>query len=96
MITYEELLAAAPAQDSDEFLDYLRANNKVVHEDKNWLVIENFKYHTKERPWHTAFHKVGLVSMRNLTRPYYNWEWLKKAKSNQTVPGRFHIHFYKV
>lgn len=92
---YEELLANAPAHDSPEFLEYLRANNPVVRETKCWLIIENFKYHSAERPWHTAFHKGGVLEFKTLTRHYWTWEWLKKATNSQTVPTRFHMHFYK-
>lgn len=63
-MNYEELLAAAPSHDSEAFLVYLRENNKVVFDNDQWLVIENFKYHTQEKPWYTAFHKnrVQLIS----------------------------------
>lgn len=94
-MSYEALLANAPDQTSEEFLAYLRTHNKVVHEDKNWLVIENAKYHTTERPWHTAFHKQGMMSFRYMMARYWEWEWLKKAKEKQTVPNRFHMHFYR-
>jgi len=95
-MSYETLLANAPDQTTDDFLVYLRTNNKIVYEDKNWLVIENCKYNTPERPWHTAFHKHGVMSFKSLITRYWTWEWLKKAKESQTVPNRFHIHFYRV
>lgn len=95
-MTYEELLASAPEdQSSEEFLQFLRDNNPVVREYKNWLVIKNFKYDRPDRPWHTAFHTSGELAFRHLIEPYWNWEWLKKGKDNQTVLGRFHIHFYR-
>jgi hypothetical protein len=87
------LLENAPDHDSPEFLDYLREHNTVVKEYKNWLVIENCKYHRPDRPWHTAFWKNGSMNTRPLQRLYWQWEWLKKAKDKQTVE-RFHIHFY--
>lgn len=91
------LLQNAPPHDSDEFLDYLRANNVVVYENDVWLIIENCKYHTPEVPWHTAFFKpIGehgaIPAMSLLSFAYWDWEWLKKAKVKQTVPSRFHIH----
>lgn len=92
---YQLLLAQAPDQDSDLFIDFLRANNTVVQEDKNWIVIENCKYHTKKIPWYTAFDKGGRFSvpyMDFITLNYRGWEWIKKETSRQTVPKRFHIH----
>jgi hypothetical protein len=90
------LLQKAPRHDSPEFIDYLRDNNKVVHESHNWIIIENCKYHTPEKPWLTAFYKhVGehsaLLDLSWLGFLFWDWEWLKKAKSKQTV-RRFHIH----
>lgn len=95
-----ELLKNAPAQDSPEFLQYLRDNNEVVYENEGWLIIENCKYHTPERPWHTAFWKLpaqhsAINGLSLISFGYWDWEWLKKAKSKQTVPGRFHIHLIR-
>jgi hypothetical protein len=73
---YEALLKRAPAQDTPEFIQFLRDNNVVVLENKNWLVIENFKYHSASHPWHTAFHKQGRTDFRPLFRRYWEWEWL--------------------
>lgn len=90
---YEALLQAAPDHDSTEFLDYLRANNKVVGENKDWLVIENYKYHTKKRPWYTAFAK-GYINFSNLTElseMYQQFDLLLKSPQRRTVT-RFHLH----
>ncbi len=91
------LLEKAPPHDSPEFLDYLRENNKVVSENKHWLIIENCKYHKAEAPWLTAFH-VGYDHWTDCVlylNDYIDWKWIKKAKSEQTIPGRFHIHLVK-
>lgn len=92
MNTYP-LLEKAPPHDSDAFIDYLRDNNVVVQEDESCIIIENCKYHTKETPWHTVFYKTrGMLQVAVLDLyGYSDWEWLKKAKKNQTV-SRFHIH----
>jgi hypothetical protein len=53
---YESILSSAPPDhSSQEFIDWMRDNNKVVLETKEWLVVENIKYHTTEYPWYTAF-----------------------------------------
>lgn len=102
-MTYDELLAGAPEHDSEAFLQYLRDNNTVVFEGPNWLIIENFKYHSAERPWLTVFWKhtqqmknslqfsVGLM---NVLEQYPDWTWLKKTAEDQSVK-RFHIHIHK-
>jgi len=106
-VTYEELLKNAPPHDTPEFIDYLREQNRVVFETNEWLVIENFKYHTPQRPWYTAFWKgcgfckgEGCCAWWNaLDELHYHddwkdWEWLKKTADKQTIK-RFHIHIYK-
>jgi hypothetical protein len=87
------LLKKAPPHNTPEFIDFLRENNVVVQEDNHWIVIENCKYHTKEKPWLTAFHKGHdhWTDCIHHLMDYIDWEWLKKAKSKQTVE-RFHIH----
>lgn len=100
MKPYSELLAAAPAHDTEEFLQYLRDNNVVYDESDWWLVIENFKYHSKERPWYTAFSKqnrlyeVDWLDLINILMAFHTFTWLKKAASDQSVK-RFHIHIHK-
>jgi hypothetical protein len=97
------LLEKAPPQDTPEFITYLRENNPVIYDGDCWIVIENCKYHTKEVPWYTAFWKCdrqdddreGMEWWMDIDILWYNfgdWKWIKKAKEDQTVPGRFHIH----
>lgn len=98
-MNYRTLLKNAPRHDSPGFITYLRKNNPVVFENPQWIVIENFKYHTEDRPWWTAFHKAPP---KDVNRPWYadmdilwyefgDHEWIKKSASKQTVK-RFHIH----
>ncbi len=93
---YEELLARAPAQDTDEFLDFLKANNEVITDGQYWLIIANCKYDTKEKRWFTAFSKSRfsdvIPPMSVEFESYRDWQWLKKARQKQSVPGRFHVH----
>ncbi len=102
-MTYE-LLKNAPPQDSEEFIDYLKAHNRVISETEHWLIISNCKYDKPERPWFTAFwkHTESMrksiqfdMSFLTMLDGYSEWNWLKKSKEKQTVPGRFHIHLYK-
>lgn len=97
-MNYQTLLKNAPKQDSPAFIDYLRANNVVVWENPQWIVIENAKYHTKRKPWLTAFHKPKSrlhewwQDIDIMWYEYGDWQWLKKSRGKQSVPGRFHIH----
>lgn len=107
-MNYRTLLKNAPDHDSDEFIDYLRQNNHVIFDNSNWIVIENTKYHLKDRPWLTAFYKPKMVADKRGVgfsewwenigdlwhRGWDNWEWRKKKASKQTVK-RFHIHLIK-
>lgn len=93
------LLEKAPAHDTLEFIDYLRKNNVVVQEDDMWILIENCKYHTPEKPWYTLFAKQSVDDdlwneLRAWFSEYIDWEWRKKRASDQTVK-RFHIHLIK-
>jgi hypothetical protein len=94
---YPHLANAPVDHSSEEFLEYLRTNNVVVYEDGAWLVIENCKYHTPEKPWYTAFKK----------RDFYTWPevemlWVRypdmditiKHPNNRSVK-RPHVHFHK-
>lgn len=65
-MTYPLLEQAPKDHNKTEFLNFLRENNKVVHENHEWLVIENCKYDKQaplettrrgEKRWHTAFLK---------------------------------------
>ena len=85
------LLEKAPDHGSEEFIDFLRANNEVLYESSRWIVIANCKYDTPERRWLTAFHKEGTVNVFELNVHWGDYEWLKKPTKNQTVK-RFHIH----
>lgn len=91
------LLGGAPDHFSPLFINYLREHNPVVFEDDDWIVIENCKYHTKDKPWLTAFVKKPLaqINLQVLHDKFGAWEWKKKAAIMQTVK-RFHIHFYPV
>lgn len=106
-MSYEDLLKNAPAHETPEFLQYLKNNNKVVFESGEWLVIENCKYHTTEKPWYTAFwkgHDKGCELLccewwQDIDELWYHndweqWQWLKKGTDQQSVK-RFHIHIHK-
>lgn len=94
------LLKEAPPHEMPEFLEYLRGNNKVVHECEDWLVIENCKYHRPDRPWYTAFTKgeywldTWRIDIRGLLARFGGLEWKKKSWKDQTV-RRPHIHMYE-
>ena len=87
------LLENAPEHDSPDFISYLRRNNVVVYDDNHWIVIENCKYHTFEKPWYTAFLKEGVPNVAPLIKKFGHMEWKKKAVAKQTVK-RFHIHLF--
>lgn len=84
--SYQTLLGNAPAHDTPEFLQYLRDNNPVLHENDEWLVINNFKYNHP-----TAFAKVTNPSIQYLIDLYGDREWRVKPKEKRSVT-RFHIH----
>ncbi len=88
---YDTLLANAPDHHAPEFLTYLKDNNPLVYEDDLWLIIENAKYHTPEKPHLTAFAKTSRLDFSILRDYWGNWEWRKKSAEKQTVK-RFHIH----
>lgn len=93
-LEYKKLLKLTPKHDSPKFIDFLRENNKVIWENDQWIVIENFKYHTKKNKWWTAFHKGSsdwYVDIGALWYKYHKHEWIKKSVDKQTVK-RFHIH----
>jgi hypothetical protein len=97
-MTYDEILANAPVHNTPEFLEYLKANNKVFIEMKYWLVIENCKYHRPDRKWYTAFAKelkpYPELNFFQLHLMFSDLTWLKKPPKKQTVQ-RFHIHMYE-
>ena len=86
------LLEQAPKDHlSDEFLVFLKQHNVVVDETRDWLVIENIKYHKPESPWLTAFAKVDFPNFNFLVGFYRDWRWLKKPVPENSV-ARLHIH----
>lgn len=105
-MSYELLEQAPKDHNSTAFINFLRENNTVVHENAEWLVIENCKYHNKEgnKKWHTAFlksnrgwtvmnelHYSALKSVIEKMR-YEDWELRIKRLNNRTVK-RLHVHF---
>lgn len=94
---YDTLLKNAPSHDSEEFLEYLKRNNPVEFESKDWLIIRNFKYSKPDRLWLTAFYKPVLFTpdwmkaLNTLMYRYNYWTWLRKPIDKQSVK-RFHIH----
>lgn len=96
---YETLLKNAPDHSTNEFLMYLMNNNTVVLFDIPWLVIENTKYHTKEKPHYTAFSIFShshpdKYDQEKLTKAFPEFDMLIKGQSRQSVK-RFHIHLIK-
>lgn len=94
---YQKFLKTAPVDHfSDEFVQFLRDNNKVIEETNNWLIIEN----CKDPNDYTAFF-IGKEKhigswwefIKNLDdlHKYYDREWKIKAPHKRTVK-LFHIH----
>lgn len=96
-MTYPLLEKAPEDHLSLEFLDYLRENNVVIGENNEWLVIENCKYHTKEKPWYTAFHKLkytpSFSDIEELGLLYQQFSMTIKSPQKRTVK-RFHVHLH--
>lgn len=106
---YRERLEECPRYDTPEFLQYLRNNNVVVHEDDIWLVIENCKYHKPDSGYYTAFfkpetkyryvppHLILPTEWRALWRIYQRycdgWEFCIKSMRDRSIRTRFHVHF---
>jgi hypothetical protein len=94
------LLEQAPKDHlSQEFLQFLREKNVVIHENKNWLIIENCKYHKKEKPWYTAFYKKVLLPEKHelgelLLFAPYGFNVMIKPIEERSV-DRWHAHIYK-
>lgn len=85
---YQEFLKTAPQNHfSEEFINFLRTNNKVIEETEHWLVIENIK----DPNDYTAFliarlyeqekfgDLPGLTLIWKLKDKYGDREWLIKA-----------------
>jgi hypothetical protein len=93
------LLEQAPKDHmSIEFIQFLREKNVVVKEMKNWLIIENCKYHTKEKPWYTAFYKKLIPEQHELGQLLvfapFGYNVMIKPPEERTVQ-RWHAHIYK-
>jgi len=75
---------------------------KWRYETPSWLIIENIKYHQKDKQWWTAFYKYDI----NLEEDFSNNErigylfrnfvpkgWiLKENKKEEQSIGRYHLH----
>lgn len=91
---YQELLKTAPDHRSQEFIDFLKENNVVVWEGKNWLIIENCKY---GNGWRTAFwlhNGDDIWASKYLHEVYSQYPECKiiiKSPAKRTVK-RFHFH----
>lgn len=97
---YQKILDTAPADhNSNEFLLFLRENNNVLMETPEWLVIENVKYHTLEKPWYTAFYQgsdwVDSLKLQMLQHDFPEYRYLIHSVFGQTVK-RFHIHLLRM
>jgi hypothetical protein len=96
---YATLLKNAPDHMSGAFLDYLRANNNLAGVGNAvWLVIENCKYHTEDKPHYTAFlkapKKLSMNDILLLQNDYPDFDLLIKAPTRQSIK-RFHCHLIK-
>jgi hypothetical protein len=97
---YEALLASAPPDhNSEEFLLFLRAKNKVVMETPDFLVVENVKYHTEEAPWYTAFFKhdrwADSLNLQLLQHDFPEFRYMINSVFARSIK-RFHIHLLRV
>lgn len=102
---YQSLLKECPPWDSPLFINFIRANNKVLYENNYWIVIENIKYHTEESKFYTAFIKklksrfteisdteflsLGEIVLKENLNNYFKYE---NDKENKSIK-RYHIHF---
>lgn len=98
MDEYKQLMLNAPPHDSDEFVQFLRDNNTVRLETPEWIVVENFKYHTKEREWLTAFDLKPNMTLESkillLEIEYPNHTFIQHSLRTRTVTRR-HLHLIK-
>ena len=89
-MTYKEILQNAPPHNTSEFLEYLAANNRVVHNSPYWLVIENCKYHRKDRVWYTAFAKLDpQTDIQKLILPFGWLTYLAEETAEETNCSTF-------
>lgn len=93
---YQEWLKKAPQDHfSEEFIQFLRDNTKIVEETDNWLIIEN----CKDPKDYTAFYirlnwksywYMFISDLQGLEH-YTNREWKIKAPHKRSV-GLYHVH----
>lgn len=97
---YLQVVQGVPDPMTRGFLTYLEANNKVIYQNRYWLVVENIKYHTAENPHYTAFSKLKYrMNMNSLIEIMENlelddWHLYLNAKADRTIP-RFHVHLVR-
>lgn len=99
-MTYPLLKKAPKDHFSNEFVEFLINNNKVVEHKKNWLIIENCKYHSQGREWFTAFY-IGKGSIPErcqlgelLIFAPFGYHLMIKPPQKRTVE-RFHVHIFQ-
>ena len=96
---YKAVQDTAPGDHhSDEYVEYLR-KSPVVIETKEWLVVENIKYHTEEKPWYTAFLLCPDMTLE-YTIQMLKWEFPEyRMIINPTLTQsvkRYHIHLIRI
>ncbi len=96
---YDKILNSAPQDHTtDEFVSWLRDNNKIILETPDWLVVDNIKYSTEELPWYTAF---DLRPDDTLQLKYLKLQWEFPEYKMIIHPfvtrsiKRFHIHLIR-
>lgn len=94
---YEDLLKDAPVHTTKEFLLYITHLNTIVAENKKWLVIQNIKYHTTEKPYYTAFFKKEIPTFKEIMQlheMFLTFDLLIKPPIHRTIK-RYHVHLIK-
>lgn len=97
---YEAFLSQAPKDhNSPEFVEWMKENNKIVLLTPEWLVVENVKYHTKQKPWYTAFDLRPDMTLeyklQALQWEFPEWKMLIHPKIVQSI-RRYHVHLLRV
>jgi len=99
-MSYPLLQLAPEDHNSKAFIFFLVANNKVLINTDDWLIIENCKYHFPDREWWTAFY---IGSGRKPSREAlgylfylvpYDWNMMLKDPQKRSV-SRYHVHIYQ-